>query len=147
MASSAANEGGGIYSTDGGSPLDNYLWSSIIAQNSAPNIPDYRSSRTIIEYGSNFIGVPSGAGLIESSILLTGDPILALRGNYGGPADSRPPLFGSPALDPSTGSTGSNGFANPVLSLRGAIQLSSPHPHSAAIRQHLAVVFLTMKAA
>ena len=48
----------------------------------------------------------SGAVTTSNGVNLTsGDPLLALLGNYGGPTQTMPPLAGSPALNAAVGST------------------------------------------
>jgi hypothetical protein len=47
----------------------------------------------------------SGAGTFTGVNLTSGDPLLAPLGHYGGPTPTRPPLPGSPAIDPVGGNT------------------------------------------
>jgi hypothetical protein len=73
---SASQDGGGI-NNSGTLTLTN----AIVAQNTAPS-------------GANISGSFSGAYNLTS-----GDPLLAPLGNYGGPTQTMPPLFGSSAFD------------------------------------------------
>ncbi len=59
---------------------------------------------------SNSIVAGNTPGNIEGTFtgtnnLTSGDPLLAPLGNYGGPTQTRPPLPGSPAIDPAGGAT------------------------------------------
>lgn len=88
--------GGGIH-TSGTLTLTNTL----VALNTAPGVgPDLSGSASTIG-GVNFIGNASGAsGLGTSGVdYLTGDPLLAELGNFGGPTRTRPALPGSPVID------------------------------------------------
>jgi hypothetical protein len=75
-----ASAGGGIL-MDAGGPLN--LHNSIVAGNTAPFEPQISG------------GISSATG----SNIISGNPLLAPLGNYGGPTPTMPPLPGSPAVD------------------------------------------------
>jgi hypothetical protein len=53
--------------------------------------------------GSENLG--GGTMTLAGANIITGDPLIAPLGNYGGPTQTRPPLAGSPAIDAAVGST------------------------------------------
>lgn len=79
-SNTAAIEGGGIAHVF----LSLALTHSIVAGNTAPSDP-------------NLSGISTGKTITHS--LITGDPMLAPLGDYGGPTETMPPLAGSPAID------------------------------------------------
>ena len=84
-----ANSGGGI-AQQGAGGGSTYSTNSIIAGNTASSNPNI-----------------SGSLASSVSNLLSGNPLLAPLGNYGGPTPTRPPLPGSPAID-----AGANSITN-----------------------------------
>ena len=85
---------------------------TIVARNSSPTGPDiWLQSGPLTPGGINLIGdnttvssqFPAGplAGTTASPL----DPRLHPLGNYGGPTQTMPPRFGSPAIDPAGGAT------------------------------------------
>ncbi|MEM9081130.1 MAG: choice-of-anchor Q domain-containing protein, partial [Verrucomicrobiota bacterium] len=111
----SGGSGGGILNS-GNLTLNN----SIIAKNTdrgtAPDIHQFAFYGT--NSGVNFIGITSGAGTIPGTTL-TGDPLLAPLGDYGGPTQTMPPLPGSPAIDAgssTTETTDQRGFTREVNS-------------------------------
>jgi hypothetical protein len=78
---SAAFSSGGLFQhSDGMSALTN----TIVAGNSAPDAPNLSGSFTSVTTANS---------------LVSGDPLLAALGNYGGGTQTMPPLAGSPAID------------------------------------------------
>ncbi|MBK1827293.1 choice-of-anchor Q domain-containing protein [Haloferula rosea] len=117
LSGNSAASGGGIFSDSFFDVSVLTLKNSVVASNtatsSAPDIlqEGFYSSNS----GVNFIGSTSGAGTIPGTVL-TGDPLLAPLGDYGGPTQTMPPLPGSPTIDAATGSTAANdqrGFDRP----------------------------------
>lgn len=103
--SAFGGSGGGVFNTG---TLN--LTNSIVALNSAPDgQPDLSGSATAVG-GVNFVGDPTGVnGLGTAGVdYLTGDPLLAPLGSYGGPAQTRPPLPGSPAINATSGGLGTD---------------------------------------
>ena len=99
----ASNSGGGIMNF-GGLTLVN----TVVAANqaaSAGNGPEVRSilnPSSVTHTGVNFIGDPSGTdGKLGTAgtDYLTGDPLLAPLGSYGGSTPTMPPLPGSPVIE------------------------------------------------
>lgn len=96
-------EGGGIFNTG-----TLTLQQSVIAGNSAPAGPDLRNSAPMItRIGVNFIGDVAGSGLVADVDLLTGDPMLGMLSDNGGPTLTYAPPRGSPLIDPAGGLTSS----------------------------------------
>ena len=95
-APDTSGTGGGLRRISGTLALENTL----VAGNTAPSNPDLAGSVGTAS-GVNFIGDPSGATLpgTAGTNYLTGDPMLAPLGDYGGPSQTMPPLAGSPAID------------------------------------------------
>jgi predicted outer membrane repeat protein len=92
--------GGGIFLDQ----QDVSLQNCIVAGNTAPYLtkPDgdiTRLSGSITPTGMNLIGNLSVYGLVAGPSVITGAPLLAPLGNYGGPTPTMPPLSGSPATD------------------------------------------------
>jgi predicted outer membrane repeat protein len=76
------------------------LHNSIVAGNNSPGAQDVlMGGGTISAIGVNFIGNTVDSTLTASPTLLTGNPLLAPLGDYGGPMPTMPPLRGSPAID------------------------------------------------
>lgn len=95
IVGNSANGGGGFYKNSSGSVS---LRRSIVAGNTATAGPDIFSN-SLSTSGINFVGDPSGSSRLASSTLLTGDPLLAELGDYGGPTETMPPLPGSRTID------------------------------------------------
>ncbi|MEI9959962.1 MAG: choice-of-anchor Q domain-containing protein [Limisphaerales bacterium] len=73
----------------------------------------------------------NAGALIGGSSILTGNPLLAPLGNYGGPTQTMPPLPGSPAIDAGGSgilNTDQRGYARPFGANPdiGAIEVTSP---------------------
>ena len=102
IAGNSASDGGGVSNRDDLGAVTN-LSNSIIASNTGSNSgPDISGTVTST---SSLIGNTSGATINGSYI--TGDPLLAPLGNYGGPTQTMALLPGSPAID--AGTAGDNG--------------------------------------
>jgi len=82
---SAANLGGGIYRAGSSFTVNN----SVVAGNTQSSGNDI-----------------SGTGTFSGVNLTNGTPLLAPLGHYGGPNQTMPPMFGSPAIDACTVGTG-----------------------------------------
>ncbi len=95
---SAAGGGGGIDNTNAGTLT---LTNTIVAGNTSSGAggPDIDNSGTLTLAGVNFIGDLTATGKSASASLLTGNAMLAPLGSYGGPTQTMPPLYGSPAID------------------------------------------------
>jgi hypothetical protein len=76
-------------SAGGAGGINNYgtlvLSNTIVAGNTAPFLPD--------------LNLDSSGSFTGTSNLISGNPLLAPLGNYGGPTRTMPPLYGSPAID------------------------------------------------
>ncbi|MCF7732297.1 MAG: DUF1573 domain-containing protein [Akkermansiaceae bacterium] len=100
-ANSADTGGGGLYSDSSIMP-DSTLKNSIIAGNTAPSGPDlwvlYELPPPVTE-GVNLIGDLTDSGLTGGPTVMTGDPLLAPLGPYGGPTRTMRPLNQSPVID------------------------------------------------
>jgi hypothetical protein len=95
--------GGGIFLDQQNVSLQN----CIVAGNTAPYLttPDgdiTKLSGSITPTGVNLIGNLSVYGLVAGPSVITGAPLLAPLGNYGGPTPTMPPLSASPATDAAT---------------------------------------------
>lgn len=77
------------------------LVNTIIAGNTATSSSsvDLASVSTATRGGVNFVGDLSGSGLSADSTLLTGDPLLGVLADNGGPTKTIKLLPGSPAID------------------------------------------------
>lgn len=110
LGNSARFSGSGVFSFAGFGEAIFSLSDSIFAFNSAGG---FRSDIS----GANGITAPSGKNLISNlldsgltegeNVIVSVDPRVAPRGDYGGSTETRPPLPGSPAIDAATGSTAS----------------------------------------
>lgn len=111
----AVNNGGGIYqnSSDGSSL---YIANTIVAGNVAVTSPDIHA-----ENSDRF----SASG----NNLTNGIPLLSPLGDYGGPTQTMPPMFGSPAID-----TGADYYTNFFATdQRGYPRLSGDHVDIGAV--------------
>lgn len=98
-----ASDGGGLYILTNRTLT---LTNTIVAGNTTSSEgPDIGSVGNISLMGVNFVGDLGGSGLSAIATLLTGDPVLAALGDYGGPTKTMPPLAGSPAIDAAVGSS------------------------------------------
>lgn len=110
------------------------LINSIVAAASSYAGPDIHNQGGAINLdGSNFVGDPTDSGLVAGSALLTGDPMLATLGDYGGATPTMPPLPGSGIIDaavllPSTPNSDQRGVARPqgVAPDLGSVELEIP---------------------
>jgi len=94
----AGGEGGGIYIVASSLTLTN----SIVAGNTASVGADILNFQSIlIRAGTNIIqsSVNTSGGTDSGPAAINAAPRLAPLGNYGGPTQTMPPLFGSPAVD------------------------------------------------
>ncbi|MEP4810081.1 MAG: choice-of-anchor Q domain-containing protein, partial [Luteolibacter sp.] len=125
VANNSANLGGGIQ--QGQANVIVTLRNSIVAGNTAATGPDINGSIST-HTGVNFIGNTTGtSGLgTQGTDYLTGDPMLASLGNYGGPTPTMPPFPISPAIDAAgttaPGSTDQRGFPRLV---NGALDIGA----------------------
>lgn len=85
------------------------LSNSIVADNLGNDDISDADSGSVVGTGINFIGDTTGLSSVPAGTL-TGDAMLAPPGFYGGRAQTRPPMFGSPVIDPAGGNA-SSGFA------------------------------------
>jgi CSLREA domain-containing protein len=99
---SARSGGGGVYSTAGTTTLGNTIIAGNMVQFGAPDI-GISGSGVLSSEGNNLIGKTDGSSGWGGSDL-TGtsaqplDAELAPLGNYGGPTQTMPELYGSPAI-------------------------------------------------
>jgi hypothetical protein len=110
----ATVNGGGIYNDGGTLALTN----TIVTANSSG-------------IGSDIYGAITSES--RNLISISGDPMLAPLGDYGGPTQTRPPLYGSPAIDAGTTTpltTDQRGFARVVGSAVdiGAVETGNAVP-------------------
>ena len=119
-----------------GGGIDNYLsqmnlTNSIVAGNISQDIYNWSGS-TNTAGGVNIVQSLGNAGtLIGGGSILETNPLLATLGNYGGPAQTMPPLTGSPAIDSAASSfltTDQRGYVRPVGAGPdiGAVEVNSP---------------------
>jgi len=103
---SASTVGGGLAVGAGTTTMSQ----TIVAGNSAPTGADINvgsGGASLVRAGQNIVQTLTVAigGLSSGPAALNVDPQLAPLGNYGGLTLSRPPLTGSPAIDPVGGAT------------------------------------------
>lgn len=112
IAGNSAGTGGGIY-------FDSNSVSTVI--------------NTIVA-GNNAVDTPDIFGPFTGSNNLTnGNPLLAPLGNYGGPTQTMPPVFGSPAID-----GGLDFAASLVTDQRGFPRISGAHVDIGAVEAQFA---------
>jgi trimeric autotransporter adhesin len=92
-----ANAGGIVIGGSGGNSGDASYKNSIIAGNTFANIFNAHGG-VLTSLGNNIVDDGSGLLTAPGDQPFT-DPMLAPLGNYGGPTQVHPPLFGSPAID------------------------------------------------
>jgi hypothetical protein len=113
IAGNSAGTAGGIFQDPSGTSL---LTNTIVAGNTATNAPD-------------ILGPFSGA-----NNLVGGNPLLAPFGNYGGPTQTMPPMFGSAAIDTGLDSAA----ASFITDQRGYPRQSGAHVDIGAVEAQLA---------
>ncbi|MGJ8641072.1 MAG: choice-of-anchor Q domain-containing protein [Opitutaceae bacterium] len=99
---SAGYGGGGIYAISRHVGADLILENTILAGNIAPVDTDMLVSDfyTLSLLGKNLMS--DSSGLTDDALIVVSDPMLSPLGDYGGPAQTMPPLLGSPAIDRAT---------------------------------------------
>ena len=106
---SANDSGGGLFSNDSSMTLENTIVAQNTASTSGSDIQKVGSNLT--SSGTNLIGdnttveVEFPAGALNGTNASPLDPLLEVLGNYGGPTQTRLPIMGSPAIDPTGGAT------------------------------------------
>ena len=121
IAGNSGSSGGGIYNN---STSKTTLGNTIVATNTATTGPDVNG--TFTSKGYNLIGKTDGSTGFTTTGDLTGtiasplNPDLGILGNYGGPTQTIPILFGSPAIG--AGSNSIAGLTIPTTDQRGLIR-------------------------
>ena len=95
VAGNSAQQGGGIYSQNGGNGI--YLAGTILSGNTSGNCND-GTNITSLDYNISSDATCS-SGVPGENDLENKDPLLGVLGNYGGPTQSIPLLTDSPAID------------------------------------------------
>lgn len=119
--------GGGMMRGSG----DLHIEHSIVAGNVTAVSPNQDLQATVTTHaGVNLVGDPTGAsGLGTIGIdYLSGDPLLAPLGDYGGRTDTKPPLPGSPVIEAGILLAGT-----PATDQRGTARPSGPQPDLGAV--------------